>query len=49
MIIKKEVEDLVLVGPQAKHQNPCLWPKEIKKDCIAVGIAQQIIRKGVSN
>ncbi len=49
MPIEKDVWDLVSTGLRPKRQNPTLWAKEIKEDRMAVGIAQQIIREGVSD
>lgn len=49
MPVEKDVWDLVSTGLRPKRQNPTLWAKEIKEDRMAVGIAQQIIREGVSD
>ena len=49
MLIEKDVWNLVLTGPQPERQNPTLFSKETKKDPMAVGIARQIIPKGVNN
>ncbi len=49
MLIKKDVWDLVLTGPRPARENPGLWSKEVKEDRMAVGIAQRIIREGVSD
>ncbi len=49
ILIEKDVWDLVSTGPRPAHENPGIWAKEVKKDRMAVGIAQQIIREGVSD
>ena len=49
MLIEKNVWDLVSIRPWLQCDNPGLWSKEIKEDRMAVGIAQRIIRKGVSD
>ena len=49
MLIEKDVWDLVSTGPRPERQNTTLWAKEVKEDRMAVGIAQQIIREGVSD
>ena len=49
MLIEKDVWDLIATGPRPERQNPNLWAKEIKEDRMAVGIAQWIIREGVSD
>lgn len=49
MLIEKDVWDLIATGPRPERQNPNLWAKEIKEDRMAVGIAQRIIREGVSD
>lgn len=38
-----------MIGPYFKYQNPSFWMKEIRKNRMVIGIAQQIIKKGVSN
>ena len=49
MLIEKDVWDLISTGPRPQRENPGLWSKEIKEDRMAVGIAQRIIREGVSD
>lgn len=49
MLIEKDMWDLVSTGPRPERQNPGIWTKEIREDQMAIGIAQQIIKKGVSN
>lgn len=49
MLIEKDVWDLGLIKPQSQYENPDLQWKKIKKDRMAVGIAQKISRKGVSD
>ncbi len=49
ILIEEDVWDLVFTKPQPVRENPSLWSKEVKEDRMAVGIAQQIIRKGVSD
>ena len=49
MLIEKDVWDLISTKPWPQCRNPSLWSKEVKEDCIAVGITQKIIRKGVSD
>lgn len=49
ILIKKDIWDLVSTGPRPKRQNPTLFSKEAKKDQMAVGIARQIILKGVND
>lgn len=49
MLIEKDVWDLVSTGLWPQRENPGLWMKEIKEDRMAVGIAQKIIREGVSD
>lgn len=49
MLIEKDVWDLVLIEPRPQCKNPGLWSKEIKEDCMAVGIVQRIIKESVSN
>ena len=49
MLIEKDVWDLISTGPRPPRENPGLWTKEIKEDRMAVGIAQKIIREGVSD
>lgn len=43
MLIKKKILDLILIEPWPKRQNPKIWVKEIKKDRIAVSIAQKLL------
>ncbi len=49
MLIEKGVWYLVSTGPRPVCKNPGFWSKEVKEDRMVVGIAQRIIRKGVSN
>lgn len=49
MLIKKDVWDLVSTGTRPQRENPGIWAKEVKEDRMAVGIAQRIIREGVSD
>lgn len=49
ILIEKDVWDFILTGPRPPHQNPRLWTKEIKEDCMAVDITQKIIWESVSN
>lgn len=49
MLIKKDIWDLISTEPYPSRENPGIWVKKVKKDQIAVDIAQQIIWKGVSN
>lgn len=48
-MIEKDVWDLVSTGPRPEQQNPHLFTKEVKEDRMAIGIAQRIIIKGVSD
>lgn len=38
-----------MIEPCFKYQNLSFWMKKIQKDCMVIGIAQQIIKKGISN
>ena len=49
ILIEKDVWDLVSTGPRPRRENTALWSKEVKEDHMAVGIAQKIIREGVSD
>ena len=49
MLIEKDVWDLVSTGLRPQCENTALWSKEIKEDRMVVGIAQRIIREGVSD
>lgn len=49
MLIEKDVWDLVSTGPRPQREHPALFSKEVKEDRMAVGIAQRIIREGVSH
>lgn len=49
MLIEKDCWDLVATGPRPERQNALLWPKEVKEDRMAVGIARRIILEGVSD
>ena len=49
MLIEKDVWDLISTGPRPARENPGIWSKEVKEDRMAVGIAQRIIREGVSD
>lgn len=48
-MIEEDVEDLVSRSSRFKQQNPHLFSKEVKKDRIAIRIAQQIITERVNN
>lgn len=48
-MIEKDIWDLVSTGPRPEQQNPHLFAKEVKEDRMAIGIAQEIITKGVSD
>ena len=47
MLIEKDVWDLISSGPRSERQNPNLWTKKIKEDCMVVGTPQRIIREGI--
>ena len=49
MLIEKDVWDFVLTSLRLQCKNTALWSKEIKGDRMAIGIAQKIIREGVSD
>lgn len=49
MLIEKDVWDLVSTSPQPKRQNPTLFLKKVKRDQMAVEIAQQIILEDVND
>lgn len=49
MLMEKDVWDLVSIRPRPQCKNPRLWAKDVKEDCIVVGIAQQIIRESISD
>lgn len=49
ILIEKDVWDLVSTRPHSQYKNPEIWAKKVKKDRIAVGIVQRIIKKAVSD